>query len=457
MRWYLMIGNGSVGSKTQSRIALCAAFLIGAIAQAAHAADCPGHPDALGTSRTIVVDPREHPRIGTMQYPETLPLRDHEVVLTFDDGPLPKHSNQVLQTLADQCVKATFFLIGSQARANPEGVRKLVAAGHSIGTHSQNHPLTFQKMPVEKAQEEIDQGIASVTAALTDPSALSPFFRIPGLLRAEGVENYLASRGIQLWSADFLADDWHRISSARVHDLAMKRLEAKGKGILLLHDIQARTAGALPAILHDLKARGYRIVHVVAATPDRPATPTDPAEWQMHPPSENVPIARWPKIPHFVFADAQTLPAPVLPSFDTPDGALFLSAEPFSRVKRLGAAPTAWPRTDELAVQKAAISLPVPQQSLFELPKDARAAFASIQPRREGMPADAMAKGEAPQAAAKAGAAKRGAAAVVARGHGSRAHVAHAAHPARAGTKPAKRAGKAAGRSVRVASLKKRS
>ena len=60
------------------------------------AENCPGNPDALGTSRTIVVDPSEHPRIGTMQYEETLPLRDHEVVLTFDDGPLPPRSSQVL-------------------------------------------------------------------------------------------------------------------------------------------------------------------------------------------------------------------------------------------------------------------------------------------------------------------------------------------------------------------------
>ena len=83
-----------------------------ASAAAASAADCPGHPDALGTSRTLVVDPREHPRIGTMQYAETLPLQDHEVVLTFDDGPLPHNSNQILAILASECIKATFFEIG---------------------------------------------------------------------------------------------------------------------------------------------------------------------------------------------------------------------------------------------------------------------------------------------------------------------------------------------------------
>src|ERR1700753_4335396 len=105
----------------------------------ASAADSPGNPNALGTSRTLVVDPREHPRIGTMQYPETLPLADHEVVLTFDDGPLPHNSNQVLDILAAECVKATFFEIGRMATAYPEGVRKLRDGGHSICTHTPKH------------------------------------------------------------------------------------------------------------------------------------------------------------------------------------------------------------------------------------------------------------------------------------------------------------------------------
>ncbi|MEY9291821.1 peptidoglycan/xylan/chitin deacetylase (PgdA/CDA1 family) [Bradyrhizobium ottawaense] len=309
-----MIGS-SVVLRTRSWIVLCLGGFLGCStigSPAALAADCPGHPDALGTSRTLVVDPHEHPLIGTMQYRETLPLRDHEVVLTFDDGPLPKYSNQVLKMLDDECIKATFFIIGSQAKANPEGVRKLVAAGHTVGTHSMNHPLTFDRMPIEKAEAEINGGIEWTSAAMTDPSKLAPFFRIPGLMRAEGVEHHLISRGIQVWSADFPADDWRHVSSDRVYQLAIQRLEAKGKGILLLHDIQARTVAALPKIIRDLKARGYRIVHVVPATADRPATPTTPVEWLLHPPTETVPIARWPSVPSFVFTQTRTLPAPSL-------------------------------------------------------------------------------------------------------------------------------------------------
>jgi peptidoglycan/xylan/chitin deacetylase (PgdA/CDA1 family) len=239
-----MIGNALVGVRMWPCAALCAGLLTCLGAPAASAADCPGHPDALGTSRTLVVDPREHPRIGTMQYPETLPLEDHEVVLTFDDGPLPRNSNQVLDILAAQCVKATFFEIGHMAQVYPDGVRKLRDAGHSIGTHTQDHPLTMDRMSIERARQEIDDGIASVKTALADDAALAPFFRIPGLMRAEGVEEYLASQGIQTWSADFLADDWRHISSSRVFELAIERLEEKGRGILLLHDILARTVAA---------------------------------------------------------------------------------------------------------------------------------------------------------------------------------------------------------------------
>ena len=130
------------------------------------------------------------------------------------------------------------------------------------------------------------------------------------------IEEFAPPRDIQIWSADFPADDWRHVSAARVYDLAIKRLEAKGKGILLLHDIQPRTVAALPKILHELKARGYRIVHVVPATPERPATPTEPQQWQLHPASETVAISRWPKIPKFAFAGTAALPAPALSDLD---------------------------------------------------------------------------------------------------------------------------------------------
>ena len=80
---------------------------------------CSGNLDALGTSRVLTISPSEFSQIGSMQYKQTLPLNDHEVVITFDDGPLPPYTNIILDTLASQCVKATYFLVGQMAHAYP--------------------------------------------------------------------------------------------------------------------------------------------------------------------------------------------------------------------------------------------------------------------------------------------------------------------------------------------------
>src|SRR5262245_23267201 len=238
----------------------------------AGAAECPA--GALGVSRTIVVDPSEHARLGSFQYGESLPLNDREVVLTFDDGPLPPYTNRILDTLAAECVKATFFMVGRMVRGYPSVVRRIYNEGHTVANHSQNHPFTFHKMTVDQASKEIEDGFASLQSVLGDPKAVSPFFRIPGLLRQNSVEQYLAAHNYMTWSVDFLADDWTHIKSQEVLRRAVNRIEARGRGILLLHDIQPATALALPELLRELKARGFKIVHVVPATADRPKTVT---------------------------------------------------------------------------------------------------------------------------------------------------------------------------------------
>jgi peptidoglycan/xylan/chitin deacetylase (PgdA/CDA1 family) len=280
---------------------------------AAAAAECPGNPNALGTSRTLVVDPVEHPWLGSMQYRESLPLEDHEVVLTFDDGPLPPRTNHVLDVLASECVKATFFLVGKMATTYPDVVRKIEAAGHTIGTHSQTHPLRLHKMPLAKAEQEINEGIASVTSVLGEPPA--PFFRIPGLARTNAIDGYLASQNLMNWSADFPADDWTRISPAQVYSRALRRIEANGKGILLLHDIQAKTVEALPILLHELKRRGYQIVQVVPATTELPKTVTAPSQWIMRAHGSQIWSGSLVET-----ADAAVLPAPTIQPFDARQG-----------------------------------------------------------------------------------------------------------------------------------------
>ena len=271
----------------------------------ATAGDCP--PDALGVARTIVVDPREHPRIGAFQYLETLPLNDKEVVLTFDDGPVPRHTSTVLETLASECTKATFFMVGQMANAYPAMVRRVHDERHTIANHSQTHPFTFSRMSVEQAAAQIQGGFASLRAAVGDPDAVAPFFRIPGLLRQDSIEQYLAAHGVMTWSVDAVADDWTHINAAEIARRAISRLEVRGRGVLLLHDIHEKTALAFPVILKELKARGFKIVHVVPATPDRPKTVTAPEQWAVHTtPAQKL----WPGVADI---DMATLPAPALP------------------------------------------------------------------------------------------------------------------------------------------------
>jgi len=259
------------------RIFLCALALAGANIPAV-AAECASNPDALGTSRVVALSFDQLSQVGSMQYKGILPLRDHEVVLTFDDGPLPPYTNVILDALASQCVKATYFLVGQMARSYPYLVRRLYNAGHTVGTHSLDHPLNFERLALARVKLEVEGGIAQIDAAIGDARAVAPFFRIPGFKRSNAVDNYLKSRALVNWSADIVADDWFKgITPQQIVQRAMQRLEAKGRGILLLHDIHPATAMALPALLKALKERGYQVVHVIPARAMPKSVPNLPA------------------------------------------------------------------------------------------------------------------------------------------------------------------------------------
>ncbi len=251
------------------RLAACLIFIC--TAAAAKAGDCPGNPNALGTSRVISIDPKEDRRIGRMEFKETLPLRDHEVVLTFDDGPSAIYTPRVLDALAAECVKATFFMVGSMAEETPDLVKRVHAEGHTIGTHTQNHPR-MTRLRREAVEKEVTEGIASVAAAAGDPKAIAPFFRFPYFDDNKTVEDIVLALGLSIWSVDFTADDWLKITPQRELAVTLARLERRGKGMIGFHDIEQRTALALPALLRELKRRGYDIVHVVPAERDQMRT-----------------------------------------------------------------------------------------------------------------------------------------------------------------------------------------
>ena len=234
---------------------------------AAGAEPCPGNPNALGTERVLAVDARTTPRVGRKEFSVTLPLAPKELVLTFDDGPWPTTTPKILDALKAECVRATFFLIGRNAEANPQLARRELAEGHSIGHHTYSHPL-LNFVLLAQAEADINRGIEADEYAVygvrrSEPT--TPFFRFPGFASSPTLLDYLASRGLVVFGADVWASDWLPMAPDVELQLILGRIDKVGSGIVLFHDTKQETARMLPAFLRELKRRGYRIVHVVGA------------------------------------------------------------------------------------------------------------------------------------------------------------------------------------------------
>ena len=242
-------------------------LIAGLLPVAASAASCPGNPQALGTERVIEVDARTTPRVGRKHFPSTLPLNAKEIVLTFDDGPWPGTTPRVLDALKSECVRATFFLLGRNAAAHPQLVRRALSEGHTLGHHTYSHPL-LNRMALSRAEAEIERGIAADEMAVygrRQSSPATPFFRFPGFASNATLLDRLGARGIVVFGADVWASDWLQMSPAQELRLVLLRIEQAGRGIVLFHDTKVQTARMLPALLRELNRRGFRVVHVTPA------------------------------------------------------------------------------------------------------------------------------------------------------------------------------------------------
>lgn len=260
-------------------ISIGGALLACLVAGPAFAGDCPGNPGAMGVERTIVIDPAETPRIGGHENDLKLGLKPKEFILTLDDGPVKPQTVKALDFLKKECAKATFFLIGENAKEHPELVRRIAEEGHTIGTHTQTHAY-LSRVSLKRAEREIDGGFRSAQAAL-DPIGMkvSPFFRYPGLMTTPATEAYLHSHGIVTVGIDVLASDWFsrlQHNPEGILERAVSRLEKQGSGILLLHDVKKVTVGLLPELFKRLKAHGFKLVHIVAKEGALPVIPPAP-------------------------------------------------------------------------------------------------------------------------------------------------------------------------------------
>ena len=222
------------------------------------------NPKALGVSRVVEIDTTGGPGLGFENFKELDFLRDHEVVLTFDNGPSPT-TPAVLKALADQCVQATFFSIGKYAANYPKILRQVAAAGHSIGTNTWSY-VDLAKKSEQEAKDEIEKGFSAVHWALQG-APHAPFFRFPDLRHPQNLVTYLGTRNIAIFSTDIDSFDYKIHKPEQVVSSVMTKLAKRGKGIILMHDFQKSTSIALPMILARLKANGYKIVFTAAKEP----------------------------------------------------------------------------------------------------------------------------------------------------------------------------------------------
>jgi peptidoglycan/xylan/chitin deacetylase (PgdA/CDA1 family) len=234
-------------------------------APAKSAAKCD-NPNALGVARTVEIDTTGGPGFGFEHFKQLDFLRDHEVVLTFDDGPWPT-TPHVLKALAAECVKAIFFPIGKHATYYPEILRQVAAAGHTIGSHTWSHADLSRSKTPEDAKAEIEKAISAVKWALEDSGQEAPFFRFPALRHPPEMVTYLGTRNIAIFSTDMDSFDFKMRKPEQVVKSVMTKLQKHGKGIVLMHDFQKATSEAVPQLLAELKAGGYKIVFMRPAKP----------------------------------------------------------------------------------------------------------------------------------------------------------------------------------------------
>src|SRR6267143_318702 len=223
--------------------------------------------NAIGIARIVEIDTTGGPGFGFEHFKQLDYLRDHEVVLTFDDGPWLVNTPSVLKTLADECTTGIFFPIGKHATYYPEIAKQVYAAGHTIGSHTWSHAtLVNKKLTEDQRKEEIEKGVSAVKWALGGVSP-APFFRFPALQHPPEMVTYLGERNIAMFSCDVDSFDFKASKPQQVIDVTMKKLDKLGKGIILMHDFHKHTAEALPELLRKLKDGGYKVVQMKAKAP----------------------------------------------------------------------------------------------------------------------------------------------------------------------------------------------
>lgn len=198
-----------------------------------------------------------------------------EVVLTFDDGPSPEYTKAVLQALSEVDAKAHFFELGKNVRVHGEITKLVAKEGHMIGSHTVTHSCIGnlkecghanggRQFTFEEATNEIKGGHQAIYDVL---GWIDPMFRFPYGAATPELRAFLNQAGVAEFNWSIDSEDWKAQTNEVLLQNILVKLEARGRGLILLHDIQRKTAEILPQLLNELYTRGYSIVQLQPMDP----------------------------------------------------------------------------------------------------------------------------------------------------------------------------------------------
>ncbi len=197
-----------------------------------------------------------------------LKLQDKEVILSFDDGPIPGRTDKVLAILDQFGVKGAFMMVGEMAEMHPALARKVAQDGNTIGSHTYDH-ANLSSLSFDAAMAEVIKGELAVTKATgTDAS----FFRFPYLAESHRLRAAIAMRDMVVMDVDIDSKDYFTTTPVSITQRTMNLLHKRGGGIILMHDIHKRTATMLPTLLSKLEAEGYKVVTLKFKKTEAPNT-----------------------------------------------------------------------------------------------------------------------------------------------------------------------------------------
>ena len=183
---------------------------------------------------------------------------DPELIFTFDDGPNPKTTPAVLDTLKKHNIKAIFFLVGEMAaqKQAPAIVQRMLREGHIVASHTMKHQDLCRLKDPARAAADIDDGKAAVEAAA---GMRVMWFRTPYGVRCDRLEAMLDERGLGHFHWDLDPQEWRHNNKKKAYDYVIKQVgRMKGRNVLLMHDVKKATVEALPEILDWIAAENAR-------------------------------------------------------------------------------------------------------------------------------------------------------------------------------------------------------